>query len=242
MRDMDHIAEIAVTFRCLPELEPILPRPIPAVTGLPSWFKSLPQKAVSATSNQEVMTVKKCPPFIDAMAYGFLIPLAADLTVENGQFSWDHDTPATSLTNFSSSPIDFHDGAQVAGTPYFDDDRFVIKFNNFWTIETPRGYSLLFTHPLNRIDLPFTTITGLVDTDMFSANFINFPARWHDTEFNGVLKKGTPIAQCIPVKRELWAARFESLSSDEAQELSRTSDLLATEQGIYRREYRARKR
>ena len=55
------------------------------------------------------MTVKKCPPFIDAMTFGFLIPLIADLRAENGMLSWDRDVPAGALTNYSRSPIDFHD-------------------------------------------------------------------------------------------------------------------------------------
>ena len=29
--------------------------------------------------------MKKCPPFIDAMTYGFLIPLAVDLEVLSGE-------------------------------------------------------------------------------------------------------------------------------------------------------------
>ncbi len=239
---MDQVNDMTVTFRCLPELEPILPRPIAAVQGLPGWFKSLPQKAFSQTDYKEVMTIKKCPPFIDAMVYGFLMPLVADLKVENGEFSWDHDVPAGSVSNFTQSPIDFHDGAQVAGTPFFEDDRFVVKFNNFWTIQTPPGYSLLFTHPLNRIDLPFTTISGLVDTDVFFDNLINFPARWHDVNFSGVLPKGTPVAQCIPVKRESWRSRIEPLSGEASQRLSQTAAMVATESGIYRRQFRAPKR
>jgi hypothetical protein len=233
---------MTVTFRCLPELASFLPRPIPAVQGLPGWFKSLPQKAFSATDYKEVMTIKKCPPFVDAMTYGFLMPLVADLKIQNGEFSWNHELPAGSVTNFSQSPIDFHDGAQVAGTPFFDDDRFIVKFNNFWTVETPPGYSLLFTHPLNRIDLPFTTIGGLVDTDVFTDHLISFPARWHDVDFNGVLPKGTPVAQCIPVKRELWNSRAEPLSNEPAGRLGQTATALASEPGIYRRNFRADKR
>ncbi len=37
--------------------------------------------------------------------------------------------------------------SQVAGTPLFEPDRFVIKFHNLWTIEAPEGYAVLFTHP-----------------------------------------------------------------------------------------------
>ena len=236
------MTEMTVTFRCPPELEPILPRPIPAVQGLPDWFKALPHKAFSATHQKEVLTIKKCPPFIDAMGYGFLMPLVSDLKVKNGEFFWDRDVPSGGVTNFSHAPINYHDGAQVAGTPFFDDDRFVIKFNNFWTIETPPGYSLLFTHPLNRTDLPFTTITGLVDTDKYTSNLINFPARWHDVDFAGVLPKGTPVAQCIPVKREKWMSQFETLSPEATIRLDETISAFENEFGIYRRDFRAPKR
>ncbi len=233
---------MTVSFRCPPELESILPKPIAAVQGLPDWFKALPQKAFGEIGQHEVMTVKKCPPFIDAMSYGFLIPLTCDLTVENGEFSWDRDVPGGGVTKFPRAPIDFHDNAQVAGTPFFDEDRFVIKFNNFWAIETPPGYSLLFTHPLNRTDLPFTTVTGLVDTDSYTDNMIHFPARWHDAGFEGVLPKGTPVAQCIPVKREQWTSRIETLSHEASLRVADTATSIVRDNDVYRREFRARKR
>jgi hypothetical protein len=213
---MDSAAtEIALTFRCPGELRSLIPPPVPAVLGLPAWYKALPQKAFNPTMGEEMHTLKKCPPFIDAMTYGFLIPLAIDLRVQDGEFSWDFDVPKGFVSEYSHSPISFHDSSQVSGTPFFDEDRFIIKFNNFWIIEAPPGYSLLFTHPFNRTDLPFTTITGLVDCDTFHDNPVNFPARWHDTNFNGVLPKGTPVAQCLPVKRESWKGRVEAQSSED---------------------------
>ena len=160
---MDQDRTMKLIFRCPPELAEILPPPVPAVQGLPDWFKALPHTAFNALTQAESQTVKRCPPFIDAMTYGFLIPLPCDLKVENGAFSWDFNVPVNSANNFMRSPIAFHDASQVAGTPYQQGDNFAIKFNNFWTIEAPPGYSLLFTHPVNRADLPFTTLTGLVD-------------------------------------------------------------------------------
>lgn len=229
---------MTVTFRCPKALEPILPRPIPAVRGLPDWFKTMPQKALSATAGKDEPTVKKCPPFIDAMIYGYLIPLPIDLEVRDGEFSWDFDVPEGYVSEFSHSPIDFHDPAQVTGTPHFEEDRFVIKFNSFWTIQAPLGYSLLFTHPVNRVDLPFTTITGLVDCDSFHDSPLNFPARWHDADFNGVLRKGTPVAQCLPVKRESWVADCQTLSEADESRLIATREALTFETGVYRRRYR----
>src|SRR5262249_16804661 len=126
---MDHTAQLAMRFRCQAEFEELIPRPMPAALGLPSWFKALPQKAFSVTDGMPAHAIKKCPPFIDAMTYGFLIPLAMDLEVRDGEFSWDFDVPPGVISEHSHSPISFHDPGQVAGTPFFDEDRFIIKFN-----------------------------------------------------------------------------------------------------------------
>lgn len=239
---MDRADQMTLTFRCPPELAAVLPRPVPAVLGLPDWFKALPQRAFNPTMGADTPTVKRCPPFIDAMTYGFLIPLAADLEVRDGEFTWNFEGPEGLVGEFPHSPIDFHDPSQAAGTPFADDDRFVMKFNNFWSIEAPRGYSVLFFHPLNRPDLPFTTIAGLVDCDTYFENRVHFPARWHDAGFNGVLPKGTPVAQCVPVKRENWVARCETLTPAENDRLFQVRDAIARESGVYRRQYRAPKR
>jgi hypothetical protein len=231
-----------ITFRCPPELEAILPRPIPAVSGLPDWFKSMPATAFSDVMQTEQMTVKKCPPFIDAMTFGFLIPLVTDLHVENEAFTWQLDLPSGAITSYARSPLDFHDSSQVTGTPLFERDSFILKFNNFWTIETPPGYSLLVTHPVNRYDLPFATLTGLVDTDLYKDNFINFPAQWRDPGFRGLLPKGTPIAQCLPVKRDLWTSRFGTIAGEAISHLQETTAAKPNDPGIYRRQFRAPKR
>jgi hypothetical protein len=179
---------LSIIFRCAPEHKGVVPPPIPAVQGLPDWFKAMPLRAFSETLQLEQMTVKRCPPFIDAMTHGFLIPLATDLRVEDGQLTWTGDIPCARVKT-NSSPLDFHDNNQVKGSPFFEEDRFVVKFNCFWTIELPPGYSLLVTHPINRPDLPFVSLTGLIDADLYRDNYINFPARWRDPDFKGVLPR-----------------------------------------------------
>jgi len=202
----------------------------------------VPEKACRAVLHGEQPTITKCPPFIDAMPYGFLIPLSTDIRVENGVLTWDREVPRGSLMGSAHSPIDFHDSSQVTGSPFFQQDRLLLKFNSFWTIELPPGYSLLITHPINRADLPFVTLTGLVDADRYRDNFINFPAQWRDPEFNGVLPKGTPLAQCVPIRREAWTARFEIIGEDAAGRLHEVKRMLANEQDVYRRRFRAPKR
>ena len=51
-----------------------------------------------------------------------------------------------------------------------------MKFNSFWTIQLDAGWSLFATHPVNRDDLPFRLLSGLVDADRFYDGGINFPA------------------------------------------------------------------
>ena len=83
-----------LTFRCPAELHGLLPPPVPAAAlGLPDWFRAMPPQAFNAINDQDGDTVKRCPPFIDAMTSGFLIPLICDVKVENGEFTWDNDLP-----------------------------------------------------------------------------------------------------------------------------------------------------
>jgi hypothetical protein len=167
-----------LTFRCPKELDGLIPPPVPAAQGLPTWLKTMPSTAFSGLMAGEDNTVKRCPPFVDAMTCGFLIPLICDVKVENGEFTWDNNLPPGGAVDFLRSPIGLHDPGQVTGTPLFDAERFLIKFHNLWTIEAPKGCSLLFTHPVNRFDLPFTTLTGLVECDSYHDAWIHFPARW----------------------------------------------------------------
>jgi hypothetical protein len=47
----------------------------------------------------------------------------------------------------------------------------------------------------------FTILPGIVDTDEYYAP-VNFPFVIDDPEFQGLIPKGTPIAQIIPFKRD----------------------------------------
>jgi len=230
---------LPLKFRCPIELETILPPPIPATLGLPGWLKAMPSQAFNLINMREEDTIKRCPPFVDAMTSGFLIPLMCDLRIENGTITWDFDIPPGGVIDFPRSPVGFHDASQVIDTPLFEADRFLIKFHNLWSIEAPPGYSLLFTHPLNRFDLPFTTLSGMVDCDQYRDGWIHFPAHWHDTNFSGVLPMGTPIAQCIPIKRESWLAHTAPFSAEEAQRVEELAKAVKNEPGLYRRKFRA---
>jgi len=228
-----------VIFRCDPKLRDLLPPPIAARRALPDWVRQMPKDAFSATHGQDVRTVKQCPPFIDAMSHGFIMPLPCDVSVKAGVLSWDWDLPPLSIEAHPRAPISFHVPAQVTGTPLQDPDRAIVKFNSFWTIELEPGWSLFATHPVNRADLPFRLLTGLVDADRFTDVGILFPAVWSDPAFEGVLPRGTPVAQCFPVPRAPLQLDVQSMSADELARYEETAGALLSEAGVYRKRYRA---
>ena len=230
-----------IIFRCDPALIHMLPRPVPAKQVLPDWLRAMPAKAFSDFHDREIRTVKQCPPFVDAMSYGFMILLPCDLRVEHGVFSWDWELPPLIVEEHPRSPISFHVPAQTSGAPFHQENSSTLKFNSFWTIELEAGWSLFATHPVNREDLPFRLLTGLVDSDRFTDAGINFPAVWTQAGFTGVLPKGTPIAQCFPVPRVTPSLVCESLTAEKAMRYtSIVSEVLSTP-GIYRKRFRAKR-
>jgi hypothetical protein len=194
--------------------------------------------AVEGFGEERIRTLKHCPPVLDAMRTGFLMPLAADLVVQDGEFSWDWDLPATVTGGVSRAPLGFHLSEQATGSPLHDPGKVFVKFNNFWAIGLPEGFSLLVCHPIHREDLPFRTLTGLVDADRYPG-LIQFPARWHDPAFEGTLARGTPVAQCIPVRRETLELDCGALDDEAGQAFLEVTQALGAEPGTYRKRYRA---
>ena len=230
-----------MTFRCDPALTEHLPKPFPARGALPDWLRAMPAKASSQIHGREIRAVKQCPPFVDAMAYGVMIPLPCDVTVEHGAFSWAWDIPEPATPGHPRAPLSFHVASQFPGAPFARGEQAALKFNSFWTIELDPGWSLFATHPVNRDDLPFRLVSGLVDADLFHDGGINFPAVWTAPEFSGVLGKGTPVAQCFAVPRGNPELVFEPFDAAHASAYTHTVAEVLAKPGVYRKQFRARR-
>src|ERR1700687_5846292 len=228
-------------FRCDPALTDYLPRPISARGALPDWLRAMPGKARSEIQGREIRTVKQCPPFVDAMAYGVMILLSCAVAVDRGSFSWAWNIPETLTSVHPRAPLSFHVAAQFPDAPFAREGQAALKFNSFWTIELEPGWSLFATHPVNRDDLPFRLISGLVDADRFHDGGINFPAIWMQPEFSGVLPKGTPVAQCFAVPRAAPALEFECFDEAHKTAYANTVAEVLSTPGVYRKRFRARR-
>lgn len=173
-----------------------IPAPYPARKLMPGWYKALPKRLHEGLDSG---TLKRCPPFLDAMVTGWIIPLVADVEIKsNGdcsgvEYTWQY--PRNMIENHSAAQIS-HSSNPNPLVP-----RPPMKWMNWWAIKCPPGYSLLFIPPLNRPDPRFTVFSGLVDADGYF-EFINFPFVWNEPNFHGIIEAGTPLVQVIPIKRD----------------------------------------
>lgn len=185
-----------VQFRCIREDVGVIPEPYPARKLMPEWFKNLPPK-INNEQKLENSTIKRCMPFLDALNIGWIIPLAADV-----EFSKGPDGIITK-SHFARSMIQTHNRSQVAGHPMLPEQPW--KWINHWAIKMPKGYSMLFVPPLNRYEPRFECISGLVDDTYMGQDafeYINFPFFFKQKNYTGLIKAGTPLVQCIPIKRD----------------------------------------
>ncbi len=204
----------------------------------------MPAAAGSETlAGAEVRTLKQCPPFVDALSLGLLIPLACDLHVEGTEVRWDWPFPTLPETLMTRAPVGVHVPEQAAGSPFAttgDAVRLVLKFTNFWTLETPPGWSLLFMHPLNRPITPFHTLAGRVDCDRFGNGLVHFPALWTAADFHGTIPAGTPIAQAIAIPRSPQQVTCTTQSPAQVAATRDIQSALQDAPGVYRKQFRAR--
>lgn len=181
--------------------------PTPAANQIPSWFKTMPQfmnndKKLKLNNGSVNSTIKWCNPFLDGFITGYIVRLEQDLLVsrvDGIQFIDWRPTGQNVVTEHYKEQIP----AELVPDNY---NPLPFKFQNKWGIKTPNGYAALFTHPLNRTDLPFITLSGVVDTDNFTIP-VSFPFLLKN-DFEGIIEAGTPIAQIIPIKKESWVHEF----------------------------------
>jgi hypothetical protein len=140
----------------------------------------------------------------DLLRAGLLVLLPCAIAVSDDGFARDRELPrVASLHGYPRTPVRFHLPEPLVGARLAPPDGApILTLMNFWTIATGPGWALLVTHPLNRPELPSLTLPGLIDSDGYDHGLIHFPALWRDAALRGVLPKGTPIAQCLPVRRE----------------------------------------
>jgi hypothetical protein len=228
-----------VEFLCEEEDFSVIPPPIPARKILPEWYKHLPPK-IRKEDKLNNSTIKRCAPFLDAMTLGWIIPLAADVEIvtdDKYQLAFKH--------SFYKNMVESHGATQVNADnhPNPHSPKPPMKFLNYWYIKIPKGYSALFIPPLNRADPRFECISGCVD-DGYMGNenleYINFPFFFHQPNYTGIVKAGTPLVQMIVFPRDDKAikscnkVKARPIKSKEKDLVNRTRRRRSSHESYYR--------
>src|SRR5438105_2603286 len=172
-----------------------IPDPYPASRHVPDWFKDLP------SDNENGATLKRCPPFLEAMTAGYIIPAPADLRMTMTYTGLGVEGKYQFLS--------LHKPAEYRGAP-FTNDR-VIKFHNPWIIVTPPDYVCLITAPINRFEMPVVAMTGIVETGIYYKE-VQQPmvcSMQPGDVFD--LPYGAPMIQVIPFRRDEWRSRTANI-------------------------------
>jgi hypothetical protein len=181
-------------------------RPFPAAKKIPQWWKDIPVYGNDADKlildPAPNVTVKKCIPTVDMFSTGYYMPLWSDCLIKQ------EDGFPTINWNVSEPVFDTWPQVQVSSFNFGKEySNVAFKYLHGWTIKTPPGWSCLFTHPVAYPDLPFKSISGIVDTDVLNTG-INVPVVIKKG-FEGTIEQGTPMFQIIPFKRSHWDSEFE---------------------------------
>jgi hypothetical protein len=192
-----------------------VPCPQPSKVYSPEWFKEIPNKSIGIDENEIWKTLKHCMPFMDGMFAGYTQELACDVTIKNDgldnlSYSWNGNFQPLSSREDEGKDKNFMPEA----LEYYHKD---FHWNTFWEPKTPDGYSTLYYHPSNRFDLPFTTMSGIIDTDKWS---ITGPLPFLlKRGFSGLIPAGTPIYQMIFIKRDSWESIKKEYDSNFNEEM-----------------------
>jgi hypothetical protein len=189
---------------------------VPTRKNIPQWYKD----ADLWVDNQigiDNHGLKACSPFLDALTIGYTFVTTDDILVTMDPLG----APIIRWRNGGTMLINDRDPDSAKTLPIppgCNPLHFTWKPQG--VIEIPKGYSAIFTQPFNRTDLPFVTLTGVVDSITLASGAVPFFLK---EGFTGIIPQGTPFIQIIPFKREDWKAENVKGLIEKAELLTKKS-------------------
>jgi hypothetical protein len=182
----------------------------PSTSKIPQWWKD------GDLDIQGEPGMKSCIPFMEVMNSGYTVNAPFDIFIaksEEGNISikWNAPNDDRWPQFIQERPTEL--GFKIPRPAGHAPNHFV--WASLWGWKTPKGYSTLVTHPFNRFDLPFTSLSGIVDSDDFNGNG-NVPF-FIKENFQGVIPEGTPLFQLFPYKRDKWKSWVDDSTRDDIQ-------------------------
>ena len=216
--------------------------PKPTLKTIPDWYKDADRFAINPMTGKawempdgsgKIPTWKACPAVYDIMGTGYVYRTPCDI-----EFYED------SLGQIQARVSDEKNKDFIQDRPPMPQFKPPLGFHEKhfawwadWAVEVPEGYSVLYTQPFNRFELPFVTTSGIIDNDK-----VTLPGTmpfFVVKGFTGVLPAGTPYAQMLPFKRENWESEInDSIGYEEMNSINQQNSdkYRVPDGGVYQRE------
>jgi len=204
------------------DIELCVPRPKPARLYTPEWFKKIPTvtggEKEYANGKLKNKSPKLCMPFSDSFTTGYIQETWCEIHIgldKDGNVSY----------NYSTEPkiIEARPARTFISDLYYP---YEFTWKLPWAFELPKGWSALIVNPLNQTQLPFFTMSGIIESDSyFRSPFPNNLPFMINNGFQGIIPVGTPMFQIIPFRREEWVS-----SQEEYNEVENRKGIHAVEQ------------
>lgn len=191
--------------------------PQPIVKTIPDWYKKADKFVINSDTNKpavdpytggKVPNWKSCPAVFDVMGSGYCLRTPCELEFFyniKGNISVRAESEMYEDFCMPREPMD-----QFKVPMGYDESHFAWWMD--WGVQVPEGYSVLFTQPMNRFELPFISTSGIIDCDKVSVPgtvpFFLFKG------WTGTIPAGTPYLQLIPFKRDNWQSEIYEQSYD----------------------------
>lgn len=188
------------------DMKHVFPSPVPVSKNIPNWYKEQASYVGDSKLQNGVYksTIKKCQAVFDSMSMGYYLLCPVDIHIDSTKDNVEFQVPPSFQFMFAQL-VATHSPDQVQSYPIDEDvysSKGIVRIHPTWMPSTPTGYSVLYTNPSHGDESPLFAISAVVDSDRFIPDgHISFLVK---KGFSGVIKKGTPLVQVVPFKRENW--------------------------------------
>lgn len=197
----------------MPKMVDVFPEPVPAFKEIPDWYKkvsSFYDNNSTPIDGIQQLTVKRCVAFLDILSSGYILKAPFDIYIDTTDGKQDFQIPKA-MDTFASTGlkpmIGSHDMRQLTGYP-IDKDVYIdhiFRINPIWVIEADAGVSALFLQPQHQELSPLYAVSAVIDVDSYpSDGMFSFLVK---KDFKGYIKRGTPLVQIIPFKRQDFVSK-----------------------------------
>lgn len=189
--------------------------PEPSIKSLPEWYKSA-DRYYKAPDGQcpvdheggKIPTWKACPAIYDILGTGYVLKTPCDINfVERKDY-----LIAEVSDPYYQDFIQYREPMEGFEQPVGYRSHHFAWFPD-WAPSVPEGYSVLYSQPFNRFDLPFLNTSGIVDND--SVDVPGTMPFFIRSGWTGLIKSGTPYMQLLPFKRDDWESEHIFLDEKE---------------------------